>query len=500
MKVGQTYIKKIAAAESVFDMAVICYKMLEDEIENPIVFISQYIDESDMEANPGCGNPNFKLLQSFSEQVGERLEKYSELDFPQQKNDIVDWMRALSLEAFLEEGKNQLSVVFTLLSTIDSLIPVWTGRGIITMGKTPLNRGKSGRFYYAYLTCRKCIHDVYVQNIGRERRANGDFGETLDNLLFIKKAELPRKAMPPEVYFLTRGEMDSPSCVTVAIITGLSGYHFKITRTYGSTRIIEYIPESQMELAEKVWEKMRKAIENGAEFIILPEFCASKEMIGLISEKLLAYKSNEKVKSKLIAVFPGSTWTETNDNVQFILDAWGRGKGQYYKNTPYRKRKEGVNGYQFCEGLTNPGYRTSLLCIEGLGYILPATCRDVIDGSYTGYFASRFHPAFLFVPAWSTSGRAFVQPLKRYAMDYYTSSVLCNACGALKRKTSIVGGAVMPVKDKTVASGYFREIKMSEASAKGCTGECDKLCSYLLKIDYADNDVAARNSISYQKY
>lgn len=50
MKVGQTYIKKIAAAESVFDMAVICYKMLEDEIANPIVFISQYIDESEMEA------------------------------------------------------------------------------------------------------------------------------------------------------------------------------------------------------------------------------------------------------------------------------------------------------------------------------------------------------------------------------------------------------------------------------------------------------------------
>lgn len=497
MKIAQIYINKIASAESVFDMAVICYKILEDKISNPVAFISQYIDEGDEEVCLEFKNPNFKRLQDFSVKVAERLEKYSELDFPQQRSDIVHWMHTISLEAFLEEEKNQLSIVFILLTIIDSLVPVWIQRGIITMGKSLLNRGKSRRYCYAYLTYRQCIHETLMQNIGRERKANGDFGETLDNLLFIKKDELPKKAMPPEVSFLTRRNNVSSFCVTVAIITGLSGYHFKITRTHGSTRIIEYIPEIQIELAGKVWGKMQKAIENGAEFIILPEFCVSEGMLGFIKQKLLEYKAYEK--SNLIAVFPGSTWTETNDNVQFILDAWGRERGQYYKNMPYRKRKKNVGGYQFCEGLANPGYRTSLLCIEGLGYILPATCRDVIDGIYTNYFASRFHPTFLFVPAWSASGRAFVQPLKRYAMDYYTSSVLCNACGALKRKTGIVGGAVVPVKDKTVASGYFREIKMSETSAKNCNRRCDKLCGHILEIDYSDKD-AVGCRISYHKY
>lgn len=368
------------------------------------------------------------------------------------------------------------------------------------MGKAPLNRGRSRQYCCAYLMYRNCIHEALIQKIGRERKANGDFGETLDHLLFIKKEELPQNAMPPEVCLLTREKKFNFSYVTIAIITGLTGHHFKEIRTHGSTRIIEYIPEIQIELAEMIWRKMRKAIESGAEFIILPEFCVSEKILEFISEKLFAYKLGEKEKSKLIAVFLGSTWTEANNNVQFILDAWGRRKGQYYKNTPYRKRNKGGKGYQFSEGLVNPGYRTSLLYVEGLGYILPATCRDVIDGVYTGYFVSRFHPTLLFVPAWSTSGRAFVQPLKRYAMDYYTSAVLCNACGALKRKTSIVGGVAMPVKDRTVASGYFREIKMSELSAKSCGKECGRLCGYLLEIDYSDNDIAAGCRISYRKY
>lgn len=497
MNVGQAYIEKIEAAESVFDMAVICYKILADKIEDPVAFISKYVDESEEGVSLEYGNPNYKSLRFFAEKVSDRLEKYSELDFPRQKSDIVNWIKELSLEAFLEEEKNQLSVVFTLLSVIDGLVPLWTERGI--KGKGPLNQGKSKEDCYAYLTCRKSIHEPLIQKIGRERKANGDFGETLDNLLFIRKEELPKGSMPPEICSLTRKNVEFPSCVTIAVLTGLSGCHFKQKRTYGSTRIIEYIQEIQTDLAEKIWKKVQKAIKKGAEFIILPEFCVSEEIRKYISERLLSYKLNESEKSKLIAVFPGSTWIETNDNVQFIMDAWGREKGQYYKNTPFRKRKKDESGYQFCEGLTHPGYRTSLLRIEGLGYILPATCRDVIDGPYTCYYVSRFHPAFLFVPAWSTSGQAFVQPLKRYAMDYYTNSVLCNGCGALKKKTSIAGGAVIPAKDKTVASGHFKEIKMTQTQSEGCAKECDKLCSYMLKIDFAGSDTV-RRCISCRKY
>lgn len=82
MNVGQAYIEKIEAAESVFDMAVICYKILADKIEDPVAFISKYVDESEEGVSLEYGNPNYKSLRFFAEKVSDRLEKYSELDFP----------------------------------------------------------------------------------------------------------------------------------------------------------------------------------------------------------------------------------------------------------------------------------------------------------------------------------------------------------------------------------------------------------------------------------
>lgn len=498
MNVEQKYINKIADAESLFDMAVICYKILEDEIPNPVAFISQYIDESDEKGHQEFENPNYRKLRSFSNRVSEKLEKYSEFDFLTQKNDIVNLMKGIFLSNFLEEKENQLSVIFTLLSTIDSLVPFWNKNDI--MGRDSLNRGKSRKNYFVYLACEECIHDALIQEIGRERKREGDFGETLNNLLFIKKEKLPKGAMAPEVCLLSRKNSNDPSHMKIAVITGILGDHFKIKRIHGSTRVIEYVPEVQYELAERIWRKMRTAIKNGAEFVILPEFCVSEEILSYIKRELLEWKQKEKESSNLIAVFPGSTWIDTNDNVQFILNAWGKEIGQYYKNTPFRKRKSGAGGYLSCEGLTYPGYRTSLLRIEKVGYILPATCRDVIDGEYTSYFISKFHPSFLFVPAWSTSGHSFEQPLKRFAMDYYTNSILCNGCGALKQKTSVVGGAVIPTKNKTVAAGYFREIKQTATMAKGCVKGCDKLCSYMLEIDFGCGSTSASSRISCRKY
>lgn len=498
MNVEQKYINKIAAAETVFDMAVICYKILEDEIPHPVAFISQYIDESDENGALKFDNPNYCILRSFSDQVSEELEKYSEFDFLKQKNDIVNLMKGVSLDVFLEEKENQLSVVFTLLSTIDSLIPSWSKKGII--GREALNRGKSRKNYFVYPACGECIHEALIQEIGRERKREDDIGETLNNLLFIKKEKLPKGAMPPEICLLSRKKTEDPLHIKVAVITGLQGDHFKISRIHGSARVIEYVQKAQSELAGRIWRKMRAAIRSGAEFIILPEFCVSEEILEHIKRELSEWKQKEDESSNLVAVFPGSTWVDTNDNVQFILNAWGKEIGQYYKNTPFRKRKRGVGGYQSCESLTHPGYRTSLLRIDGLGYILPATCRDVIDGIYTGYFVSRFHPSFIFVPAWSASGSSFEQPLKRYAMDYYTNSILCNGCGALKRKTSVVGGAVIPTKNKTAAAGYFRAIRQTEAMAEGCAKRCDKLCSYMLEMDFGDNNANARSRVSCQKY
>ncbi len=158
MNVDCTYIQQISEAETVFDMAAVCYKILEEEIINPVGFISRYIDESETRSQE---NPNCRALVSFSDFISERLEKYLELDFPKHKGEIVCRMRETTLAAFQEDKENQLTVVFMLLSTIDSLVPFW--EEAIKSERVSLNKGKSRDTYLVYLSCRRCIHKELVQ-------------------------------------------------------------------------------------------------------------------------------------------------------------------------------------------------------------------------------------------------------------------------------------------------------------------------------------------------
>lgn len=479
MKINDHYTKQISMAETVFDMAAVCYRILEDEVDNPIVFVSRYVDESAVECQE---NPNFDTLLRFSDFISKTLEKYSETDFVRNRDSIIWEILKMDLKPFLNEKENQLSVIFTLLSTIDSLVPFWENAIIRERGT--LNKGASTTTHLVYLSCRKYIHEALIQKIGRERKSCGGIGETLNNLLFLKRDMLPKGAMAPEICFMLRDVKKCPACLKVAVIVGIQGTHFTTENIGGSAKVIKYKPEMQIRTAEKIWEKISTAIRDGAEFILLPEFCTSKEILEFIQKKLSEYMLQKRSVSKLIAVFPGSTWTQSDDNVQFILDAYGREIGRYYKNTPFRKKKSSKTGYQRCEGLNHLGLRTCLLRIEGIGYLLPATCRDVIDGNYTKYLIQNFAPSFLFIPAWSSSGNSFERPLKGFAADYFVNSVLCNGCGALSNKSSVMGGMVIPCKKTTVASGHFEKIQITEAMAASCHEGCEEMCSYIMEIDF----------------
>ncbi len=485
MKVDSKYIEKIAESESVFDMAAICYEILEKEITNPILFISQYLDE-DSEAE--INNPNFMILREFSDNISKALEKYSELDFTEKKEYIVELMEKLQLVVFLQNKENQLSVIFTLLSTIDCLVASWNITDIAEGGH--LNKGKSSASYLVYMASNECLHEEVIWKIDRERECKGDIEETLNGLLFLKRDMLPPNAQTPEICFLYRKPVEIPWRLRVAVITGLEGTHFKIVSTVGSTKVIRYVEEEQEQVARKICCKMYDAIQQGAEFILLPEFCVSEKILEYIKRKLSEWIKDEQLNSHLIAVFPGSTWIDSEDNVQFLLDAGGRTIGRYYKNTPYRKKRNGGTGYQSCEGLAHPGYRTSLLWIKDIGYILPATCRDVIDGTFTKYLVQRFQPTFLMVPAWSSSGSSFEQPLERFAAEFFTNAVLCNGCGALKGNASIVGGASVLGKKKTVASGKFEAVKKPDVQTGLCVKGCNKLCSYMLELEFSPQNIS----------
>ncbi len=497
VKVGEEYIGQIADSETVFDMAAICYKILEDEISNPIKFISEYMDESIV---PVAGNPNHQKLRKFSDKVCAVLERYSELEFPKQRSYIIAMLRRLVLEPFQRDTGNQLSVIYTLLSAIDSMVPFWNGLRIAE--RTPLNRGKSRDTHFVYLASEKNLHEELILEIGRERKGSADFGEGFSHLLFLKKEMLPKKAQAPEVCFLPCRKRDRHFCLKIAMITGVRGSHFKTPWDVGTSRVIEYIEGAQEKTAEGLWQKMETAILQGAEFIILPEFSVSEEILGYIKKKLAERQKKENTPSDLIAVFPGSTWITSNenehDNVQIILDAWGKEIGRYYKNSPFRKKSNRRKGYEASEGMSNPGLHTSVLEVEGVGYVLPATCRDVIDGGYTDYLVRKFCPTLLMIPAWSSSGSSFERPLKAYAADYFSNSVLCNGCGALSGNASIVGGAAVLGKKGTVAAGQFEAVKKPDLWKETCRKECDRYCGYLLEINFDPAKMDQKDRISFQ--
>lgn len=498
MKIYQRYITLVDNSENVFDMAAVCYKILESNISNPIKFISEYVDESSLSIEK---NPNYQLLREFSDQISDVLKEYSEFDFPNQKLKVVKLLQDINLTSFHEKKGNQLSVIFTLLSTIDSVVSSWDRQRIVE--RTPLNdRGKSKNTHLVYFASSESLHKELILEIGRERKQSADFGETLSHLLFLQKKMMPTKANAPEICFLHCKRHANQYCLKIAIITGVTGKHFNMCKAIGSTQTIKYIDEFQSEIGEKLWQKMEVAIQKGAEFIILPEFCVSEKILSYIKEKMGEWKKNNRKVSDLIAIFPGSTWitsgNNVHNNVQIILDSWGREIGRYFKNTPYRKKRKDGKGYIDSEGLSYPGYCTTVFYVEGIGYVLPATCRDVIDGAYTDYLVRKFCPTFLFIPAWSSSGNSFKHPMKTFAADYFTNSVFCNACGALSGNASVMGGAAIVKKQDTVADGLFKEVKRPDYCPKIDRKKCDRCCTYLFQLNFDPAYLDCEDRIIFQ--
>lgn len=488
VRIERDYISRLMQTETIFDMAAVCYEILNEELDNQTMFVSKYLDTYNGKEKNVKNNPNIGLLTRFFDEVSALLQDYPKSTFEKKKQIILNKMQQIELWGFEKRKENMLTIVFTLLSAIDSAVPLWK---VIEMeDRQALNKGNSQKRYFVYPVGRGMDEDL-IYAIGRERKATAGIDENLTNLIILDRSRLPRNAGQPKLNYLSRKA--NGKIIRVAIIAGMDGGHFTTLPLSGSSEGITYIEEKQEQVGNLICRQMHAAIEKGAEFIILPEFCGSEEILKIIRTKLKEWKQDGTMHSKLIAVFPGSTWVRDNDNVQYLLDACGRDIGQHYKNAPFRKRKEGV-GYEITEALTHPGLRSTLLYINNLGYVLPATCRDVIDGTYTDYYVEKFTPTLLMVPAWSSSGGSFEKPLKRYSADYFTNSVFCNGCGALRRNSTIIGGASVIGRKKTTAAGVYLAIKKRE----NCTNPCSNMCTYMLNIGLSWENTGTEGRITYQ--
>lgn len=248
------------------------------------------------------------------------------------------------------------------------------------------------------------------------------------------------------------------------------------------------------------------AIEKEANIIVFPEFIMSASMLNSIKSHLQHKDDDHK---SLWLVFAGTTYEfdenkKTGNNILHILNSRGREIASYYKRHPYnqdeaermartaqsfvlRKRKKLIKivrkmvirkkehtDISVLEYLSDPGKEIWLLDVKGIGRILPAVCRDVIEPDYTRRLSLLFQPSMQVVPAWSLSVSSFDHRLLDVANAEHITSIVCNSCNAVgygkkKRKVNVPIGKV-----------YIPEMKNDQMASTPKdfvrTAECYKTC------------------------
>lgn len=265
---------------------------------------------------------------------------------------------------------------------------------------------------------------------------------------------------------------------------------------------VKYIEEEEADNVARVVKLLDLAIRREANIIIFPEFIMSKGMQNSVKDYLQNLERNKKKQLSLVLAGTCYDWNcqnKTGNNILHMFNANGIEIGCYYKYSPFlireeewyhgasltkeKQKGESSNQRRFirnCEVLSEPGKKCTIVDIEVIGRVLPAICRDVIDGEITSYLTKKFMPSILMVPAWSKSVESFDAPLSALGETVHTVSLLCNCCNAVKNSgTKPIGKIFVPQKVETKMVSRPTEIRRS----KSCFSECRRRGGCVVQID-----------------
>ncbi len=277
---------------------------------------------------------------------------------------------------------------------------------------------------------------------------------------------------------------------------------------------VKYWEEAEEENKCRILALLKKAIVKGANIIVFPEFIMSSGMKDAIQMYLKQLDMAER--KRLMLVFAGTHYAwdgKRGNNIIYIFSAFGDELGQHYKYSPFLMQseerihsadlggkdktvtfygmEEGAQDIEYvwrqycknCEILSDPGKECTMIDLEGVGRILPAICRDVIDGEYVIHLANLFMPSMLIVPAWSRSVNSFDIRLSSLAATIHTASLLCNCCNAVGRQNDLIGKFYMPQKQES----YMKAQKI-ELKREGCVGSCEEHggCIMMIEVDFSE--------------
>ncbi|MCB7319191.1 hypothetical protein [Lacrimispora sp. 210928-DFI.3.58] len=508
MQFKQSLEKKWYSCENYFDMAALCYDLIVSYIGDmpEAVFISQYMD---IGKTSETSNPNLKGLLKLENDVKTIL--YEEPFPPTQADSIWNLINHFADKAlpFGDDKTNQAAVFMSILMGIDLYIEFLFEMKFQFSSNGPLNHtDRAGSL--VYLKNKHSLLDTIKTTYSfRSSVSSGGIRDALSTLLLMKKADFFPTCNYPKIKPFSihegrtkiRTQLIEDKILKIAIIPNQkpNSFEFDEDSTPGSTFRVKYTNDQKTSI-EKHCKWIETAIRHGANIIILPEFFTSQEILEGI--KLWFKEKRPEVwmqESSLIAVFTGTTWHESDNNIMHLLDEQGNELGTYYKYSPFTQlppNTEDSNTYKMCERLTTPGKESLLLDIEFVGRALPSICRDVIDGNFTEYLVKSFEPFLLLTSAYSASVQSFNRHYKSYASHYYVTSVLCNACAAVKG--SQLSLCTVPMMQATEMTGYTKPIEKCRRKDT----ECLDSCIILLELDYSghsERKIGKSPHISYHR-
>lgn len=476
----------ITEPDNIYDLAGNCFGVLCETVSNPALFISAYLSEG----KAGSSNPNLGLLNQFSESVMTETISFRPSRYDEFAEYITTMIGRMRLQKYLDEKMNELTVIYFLLAGIDAGARSWESHKFFP-GFGPLDRiNKTG--YRVYYSSHDTLHSDYTEKIGRDRMQVSDFSAQFETFRFINTKKWLLGENVPQIIYVPYDRTDlrrREHKLRVAVIPGFNEKNFEFSGTKGSGYRVDYYGINQEVIRKKITKSVERVLNAGCDIIVMPEYITSPEVYRAIQRQIKKSCRDRRMEKMPLLTFSGSGWTKDDNNVLKILDAAGDEIGSYYKYSPYTRKRKGKYGYEMYESLSDPGKCCDLIAVEGWGTLLPAICRDVIDGKYTEEIAKLLLPFLVIISAWSPSVRSFEERQKELANRYFISSILANACSAVRKDARKIGNAGIIHKNDTVAGILFEDICRDNCSSScaGCT------CAYIVEFDFTYNDSTDTN-------
>lgn len=469
-----------------------------DEARTLFDFMSMAMDKID-EINPDYVSLNSsvngnKKLKSFIDDVTTGIfdSKNHFLIFPETKKIVNELISEID---FLTEKdpKNSALVLYSVLLSIDSKFN-YNSNHIKKLG--PLDKNPNHRFrLYRYIST--TLIDPFIVDSHKERVSGSSVCRSFKNYFFLDRASWGYDKAVPEG-FPVESPLDNgcKNSVSRPIRIGVSLFcserNFDFVSDISGDLTIDYCSKDQERFCNMVDKILEKAIKNDCDFLIFPEYHTSQAVLEQIEKHLKnAYDNNRNTP---ILTFAGSQWTSNNSNQMTIFGKKGKfiKKYQYNKYAPFKgavDTSELVNRLgepwetdeiEVTENLKNRDKNLVFFGLNNFGTILPAICKDAYADDYTEVLAQCLHPLFVFISAWSTSLNSFRAPLKNMCCRYFVSSVLANACSAIKMDRKDVGYCNTVHKPDTVPD------ERSEIIERPCIGcdHCDSGCLYIAEYRF----------------